>query len=375
MQVSMMKPCRESVLHFSTGEPSWLQEKRLQAFDLFEKKDMPSFKYGLGVFAKLDFDLTETPIKKVILAPSTVEGIKLLSLSEALLDKELSEKIKRYWGALLPMNTKIDAFHYSFCDTLVILNEKDSCLNLHFAIEEFAAHHILIFVKENTKLFITEHVTGNGLRTNKVEIIVGKNATAEYTTLQNMEGGFVFSTKAAEVWESGSVKWFDVQLGADHAKSEIISDLRAPYAQAHIKSVFFGIHNQVFDMHTIVIHNASDTKSTIISKGCLDHHAKTVYIGLIDVGQNAPRSNGDQKEQTLLLSEDAEMDTLPDLVIHNHDVRCHHSASVGNLDSQTLFYLTSRGLNEKEAKRLLVSGFFVDIDDIQIQNMIQERLA
>ena len=99
----------------------------------------------------------------------------------------------------------------------------------------------------------------------------------------------------------------------------------------------------------------------MVSRAELNDAAKAIYRGLIRVEPTAPKSNGYQKADMLLLGKDAQADPIPELEIKNDDVTCTHSATVGRVNTEDLFYLMSRGLNREEATRALVEGFFIPI--------------
>jgi len=125
--------------------------------------------------------------------------------------------------------------------------------------------------------------------------------------------------------------------------------------------IFFGNEKQQFDLVANSIHNAPNTTSDIFTKGALTDTSKCIYRGLVKIHQNAGGSNGYQKEDTLLLSPDAAADSIPNLEIDNSDVRCTHGATIGRIDREKMFYLMSRGLNEKQATRTYVRGFFEEL--------------
>jgi len=102
----------------------------------------------------------------------------------------------------------------------------------------------------------------------------------------------------------------------------------------------------------------------------LTDKAKCVYRGLVKIYDNAYGSNGYQKEDTLLLSNDAVADSIPNLEIDNNDVRCTHGATIGRIDKEKMFYMRSRGLNEEQATKEYVKGFFDSlIQKIQMENL------
>jgi Fe-S cluster assembly protein SufD len=98
-----------------------------------------------------------------------------------------------------------------------------------------------------------------------------------------------------------------------------------------------------------------------------------VYEGVQDVGSGAWDTSSYQRENTLMLSDDAEADASPKLIINNHDTEASHSATVGQVDDEDLFYMTSRGVDEERATNMLVEGFFVPVlDEVAVDELRED---
>ena len=132
-------------------------------------------------------------------------------------------------------------------------------------------------------------------------------------------------------------------------------------AETRTTSLFLGREQQQFDLSTSARHKAPMTRSSLLTKGVLAAKAKTLSRGLISIAENAGQSSGYEHQDTLLLSEQAEADAIPDLEIHNNDVRCTHGTAVGHLDEDQRHYLMTRGLSREEATRLMVEGYFDEV--------------
>jgi len=143
---------------------------------------------------------------------------------------------------------------------------------------------------------------------------------------------------------------FDLNFGSKLINSNVNVNLDGENSRFEHSSVFVGNNEQKFDFSVNAIHNARNTYSNMLTKGALSDNSKTFYKGLIKINKNAGNSNGYQKQESILLSENAESNSVPKLEINNNDVRCTHGSSVSQLDDNLLFYVMSRGLNEKEAK-------------------------
>jgi|SRR3989344_5115397 len=106
-----------------------------------------------------------------------------------------------------------------------------------------------------------------------------------------------------------------------------------------------------------IIHNAENTKSELITKSILFENSKEKINELIRINNNAKNSKGHQKKEVLLLGENIDISTAPNLEINNNEVECSHGCSIQNIDDESLFYLMSRGLDKKESQKEIVRGF------------------
>ena len=224
----------------------------------------------------------------------------------------------------------------------------------------------------------------NVYRSKIAEIFIGNNCNVNYGNVQLLnQNAFKFTIKKAVVGANSTLNWMDCCFGSKVTLSEATTILDGDGATTNNHGIFFGSNQQQFDLVAKSIHNAPRTVSDILTKGALTGSSKCLYRGLVRIEKNAFGSNGYQKEDTLLLSEDAAADSIPNLEIENNDVRCTHGASIGRIDREKLFYMKSRGLNDELATREYVKGFFEPlIQKIQIQklrdnmhDMIAERMG
>jgi Fe-S cluster assembly protein SufD len=118
---------------------------------------------------------------------------------------------------------------------------------------------------------------------------------------------------------------------------------------------------QEFDQRTLQIHQAPNTSSNLLYKNALLDQSKTIFSGLIVVDPDAQKTDAYQSNRNLMLSDDAEANSLPGLEIQANDVRCTHGATSSRIDAEQEFYLKARGINPAQAQELLVFGFFEEV--------------
>jgi Fe-S cluster assembly protein SufD len=141
-------------------------------------------------------------------------------------------------------------------------------------------------------------------------------------------------------------------------------------------ALYFGQEDQHFDHNTRQDHRVAHASSDLLYKGALDDRSKAVFRGLIRVWPNAQRTDAYQTNRNLLLSRQAQANSLPNLEIQADDVRCSHAATVGHLDDEELFYIMSRGVPRRDAERLVVFGFFGEVlERLPMPDVVRELRA
>ena len=157
------------------------------------------------------------------------------------------------------------------------------------------------------------------------------------------------------------VKSLNLHLGARQARHESLSQLQAPGAFSEMLALTVAGKTQEFDQRTLQIHQAANTKSDLLYKNALNDSSKTIFSGLIIVDPDAQKTDAYQSNRNLMLSEEAEANSLPGLEIQANDVRCTHGATTSRVDPEQLYYLQARGIPPKAARQLLIFGFFEEV--------------
>ena len=161
----------------------------------------------------------------------------------------------------------------------------------------------------------------------------------------------------------------NLHLGCAQSRLESKGVLKNPGAHFEYSSVFLGDEEQLFDQRTIQVHEAPHCTSNLLCKNVLQKEAKSIFSGLIKVEEEAQHTDAYQTNRNLLLSSEAEADSLPGLEILANEVKCSHGATTSRIDPQELFYLRSRGLPISEAEELIALGFLKEcLDGITHQN-------
>jgi Fe-S cluster assembly protein SufD len=171
--------------------------------------------------------------------------------------------------------------------------------------------------------------------------------------------------------------FFDV--GGKLVRNDVAIDLDGAGAQTDLYGLFLAGAGQHIDNHTTIEHSAGETVSTENFRGIIGARGRGVFNGRVVVKPDCQRIDAQQRNDNLLLGDNAEIDTKPELEIYANDVKCSHGATVGELDAEQLFYLRTRGLDLSNARRLLTSAFAATIvervGDDALRGALLERVT
>ena len=235
----------------------------------------------------------------------------------------------------------------------------------------------LIVLEEGAEAEVWERYasTGEGLFNGVVELVVGDGANLRYVCEQEIsDEGWVFATQRAEVGRDANLDWVALGFGSANGKVRMETKLAGRGSNAKVTGAYAGEGAQHLDYDTTQEHAAEDTTSDLAFRGVLAERATAVWRGMIRVDKGAQRTDAFQESRNLLLSTDAHADAIPGLEIEADDVRCTHAAAVAQVDPEQVFYARAHGLDDAEAKQLVVEGFLQELVERAHDGPIRETL-
>src|SRR5215211_8755035 len=245
--------------------------------------------------------------------------------------------------------------------------------------------HSLVVLEENAEAFFvdayhSETQDGQSFASGVVELILGRSSNLRYVQLQDWgRNVWNFMTERATLQKDATLKSLHVTLGSKFTKNSIGSHLQGENTLAEMLGIFFADSDQFFDHHTWQLHEAPYATSDLEFKGALRDSARSVYSGLIKVEEGAQKTDAYQQNRNLVLSREARADSIPNLEIAANDVRCTHGATISQVVPEHLFYLQARGIPYTEAQKLIVEGFFRPVIDRipveEIQGFLEGAIA
>ena len=227
--------------------------------------------------------------------------------------------------------------------------------------------HTLIIIEKGADAHYIEGCSApkygsQALHAGLVEIFVKEGAKMRYSSVENWSRDtYNLNTKRAIIEKDATMEWIGGNMGSGVTMLYPCSVLVGEGARCDHMAIAFANEGQWQDTGAKIIHSAPHTSSNVISKSISKGGGCSVYRGLVKIASNAHDCTSSVECDALLLDEESRTDTIPDIVIRNHNVTIAHEAKVGRLSEEDIFYLTSRGLTEEEARAMIVNGFIEPI--------------
>jgi Fe-S cluster assembly protein SufD len=360
-----------SALNFSNYNCGALlsQTQREEVLDLSTGLEQVA---GRLIFAD-DHLLRRDPLPQKLLA----SGVILKPLERALLEHE--DLFRRHFMAQPAAlgSAKFAALHEAFVTsgTFVYVPrgvEVELPIEIfHWLHGENAAvfPHTLLIADELSKVTVIEHFRSAhperaGFACGVNDLVVGRGAKLNYICAQDWnEKTLAIQINTTTAEREASALSLNIHLGSAYSRFESLSRLTGEGARSDLLAVSVAQNAQEFDARTLQDHFSPHTTSDLLYKNALKDRARSTFGGLIRVEPHAHFTDAYQTVRNLLMSDDAEANSMPGLEILADNVKCSHGATSGQIDEDEMFYLLSRGIPEPVAKQLLVSGFLNEVVD------------
>jgi len=303
------------------------------------------------------------------------QGVIFTTLQEALLHH--SELVRTH---LLTQPSKLGsdkfvALHEAFIENgAFIYVPRNVTVALPFGIFHYASGtgtalfpHTLVVAEDNARVTVADFFrssvgAGAQFTCGGNDLYVGHGAQVTYAAMQDWSRETLsFQFNATVARRDARVLSINLHAGARQARHESFSQLQAPGAHSEMLALTVAHGTQEFDQRTLQIHQAPNTSSNLLYKNALLDQAKTIFSGLIVVDPDAQKTDAYQSNRNLMLSDEAEANSLPGLEIQANDVRCTHGATSSRIDPEQEFYLQTRGIAKDAADELLTFGFFEEV--------------
>lgn len=251
----------------------------------------------------------------------------------------------------------------------------------HWLVSENASvfPHTLLIADELSKVIVVEHFgsarDGRGFACGVNDLVLGRGAKVTYVCVQNWgENVLSVQMNATKAERDASAMSLNVHLGGAYSRFESLSRLTGEGARSDLLAVSVADGAQEFDARTLQDHASPHTTSDLLYKNSLGGRSRNTFGGLIRVEPHAHFTDAYQTVRSLLLSDDAEANSMPGLEILADNVKCSHGATSGQLNEEELFYLLARGIPKPVAHQLLVTGFLNEVIERLKQPLVAAKV-
>lgn len=432
---------KDFVEHTASDEPQWMQDRRLEAYSLYESLPMPhsteddewrrtvdmrtqdywrrtrrhlrgfaiedyrttangngnktsQVDKGEGLFIQVD----GTPQHSYLSPELQKKDVYFADLHTAI--KERGELIRDYFmtkAVTLETSLKsgnfassnaFDALHGAFWNGGYVIHvpkgvriEEPIRVFIELSEDQQAdLSHVLLIAEEDSQVVVIEdnastNIDSKGFHCGAVEVFTGQNANVTYVQVQHWNRQvWNFASQRAIVSKDAQLTWVTATFGGRLSKLNQAVVLDGTGSNAQLLGLAFTDARQHLDVSTAQEHLSPYTSSDLLYRTVLKDRSQTAWGGNIYVHPGANYTDAYQKNDNLLLSERAHADTLPGLEIEAHEVRCTHGATAGQIDSDQVFYLMSRGIPYDLAEKLIVDGFFEPVMERIPMQAVREEM-
>ena len=411
---------RELLAKSEGNEPAWLTKRREQAFGQFERVGFPTvreeeWKYtnvtpiARGHFQPVaglskangnakSFLIPEAKESRLVFVNGVFQrelsssnlpnGVVVSDLAQALVNPQNERLVREQMEAGGDANGFVDLNTALFSHGAFVLIPRgvEITAPIHLAFISQAQNgdapasfpRVLVVAEENSSATIVESyagVSGGAYFTNAVvEIVAKANARIQHYKLQReSESAFHIANTSAHVSRGSRYETTSINLGAQLSRHDIAVMFGEEGGQCAVDGLYMIGAEQHSDTHSVIDHRQAHCTSRQLYKGVLDGKSHAVFNGKVFVRHGAQQTDAQQTNKNLLLSEEARVDTKPQLEIFADDVKCAHGAAVGQLSEDEIFYLESRGINPALARNMLTYGFAEEvIERIKIDSVKRE---
>ncbi|MGB0371077.1 MAG: Fe-S cluster assembly protein SufD [Opitutales bacterium] len=405
-----------------SNEPVWVQKARLEAWEHFSKLPLPTRKDEQWRFATVNRTILDDVELSVpnegLLSPSVSlpaakdalmhfhfvddvlvsapevpaelaeQGVIISSLSAALAE---NESAIRPW--LFQNTTELGSEKFEYLHRALVSNGLFVFVPKNVEVSGFIAAtyeatgsrvatfpHTLVVAEDNARVQVLDsYLTAEGAEgayvSASAHVHVSNGARVERTAIQNINtSSNIFQLDSGFVSRDAEFQSAAINLGSKKARYENQVSVEGTGANAKMYALTVADGTQEFDQRTFQTHVAANTFSDLLYKNALMDSARTVFSGLIRVGDDAQQTDAYQTNRNILLDNTAEANSLPGLEISANDVKCSHGATTGKLSEEELFYFLQRGIPPRIAKHLMVTGFLEEVTEKISAESIQDTV-
>lgn len=302
----------------------------------------------------------------------TQTGVNITSLKSAIMEED--SFVKDYLAKIAKAENELFiAFNtlgftggtYINVDKNVVVNKPIHIINLTNENGNISNTRTIVKANDNSSVKIIEsfiNIEGENSFTNNVaEFFLNPNAHIEYNKIQNKEGeSYQIATEQVYQTATSNFTINTITLEGTLVRNNLNIKVNAEGCETNLNAIYLGKDKNHIDNHTVVDHLKPNCNSNEVYKGILTDNSVGVFNGKVFVRPDAQKTNAFQQNNNILLSDNAVINSKPELEIYADDVKCSHGSTTGQLDEEAIFYLQARGISRDSAINLMIAAFIKD---------------
>lgn len=317
-------------------------------------------------------------------------GLKISSLNEVI--QQSDSFITENLGAIATVEKELFIALNTSCFTdgvyidvakNIVIEKPIHIINITNSNNLISNTRTLVKAPENCSVKIIEsfvNLKGEESFTNNVsEFFLSPNANIEYNKIQNKEGeSYHISTEQVHQSKDSNFTINTMTLKGTLVRNNLNIDVNGEGCETNLNGIYLGEEKNHIDNHTIVDHLKPNCNSNEVYKGILDDKSVGVFNGKVFVRPDAQKTNAFQQNNNILLTDDAVINSKPELEIYADDVKCSHGSTIGQLDDEAIFYLQARGVSKRSAINMMITAFVKDalgrVSIPELKSYIDEKI-
>lgn len=332
----------------------------------------PSGRERPNRFWRVDFETLQPTHAQLEASGVTIEaenpnsGVAVYDLATAA--RERPELLRRAFGRTRAHASKFGALAAAFAGRGLFIHvpadrsaDEPIVVRTHAPAGSAAFPAVVVLAERGARVTVIEHLdAANGAFVcGTAEIVCDDGAQVTYAVVQSAaRDASVLFARAALPGRNAGVLWADAELGGALTAGDLSVSIEEPGSGSEIVGLFFPTGSQHVDVVSTVDHRAGDATSQTLVKSAGTGRGQARFLGNIRIAEGAQGSDSRLRDDALLLSTTAHVDSVPALEIAANDVKAYHGATVGAIDAEQIFYMESRGIERAAAERMIALGFF-----------------
>jgi Fe-S cluster assembly protein SufD len=400
----------ELAISSSIPKDAWLNEIRTEALERFKKLEFPTTRNEEWKYTKItpllqkpfkkgdyinvqtsnyiipELDAHIIPVVNGIINLSEIsmpKGVELLDIQSA--KEKYANYIEQYFSKLADNKNIFTALNTIASNPyLFIIHKKENIEKpIHFVFitkgdEVFAQPRLFIMAEKDSKInFVSSfHSESKNTFVNAViEVLVEENSKVEWTKIQ-LENNDAVHVSNEDIFmnTNSTFTLHTYTFSGAMVRNNVNVAIDGSNCEANLNGLYLLDGKQHVDNHTKIAHMKAHSNSNELYKGIMDDASTAVFNGKVHVYQDAQKTNAFQSNKNILLSDNATINTKPELEIYADDVKCSHGSTTGQFDEDALFYLRARGIGEQSARALLVEAFANDVTESLCSNALKNHV-